>query len=683
MQNKRIFSGAIICAIMMIALLLVPTLALNASAAGADTWQLVTDAATLKADDQIVIVAKDSNYALSTTQSKNNRGQAAVTKSGSAVTFGNDVQILTLEDGTTAGTFAFNTGSGYLYAASSGSNHLKTKTTKDANASWKITIAANGTTTIVAQGSNTRNTMQYNQQSSLFACYSSASQNAILIYKLEVGATTDPEEPICEHTNTTTTTTDATCTEKGSTKVTCNDCGAVSSVEIPATGHNYVDGVCKGCGIKETNYSGRYFIATIRTSGNYFYMTSNLGTSGTKRYQAVDSKSTTLPESVKKEDGYVFVLERNTDDTYCIYAEGVKGDNYLGWTGSNSGTLVAKNNALKLTIDIKDDSTFNIHFKSSDGERYLSLNNSATNNYFAWYSSAQRQDLSLIPVSEPKLAGAQVNLGESLAIKYHVSLPGGFDASLLKLVVTNAHGTVTEIKDYTVIDGKYVFTYAGIAPQCMSDNISAVLYSGDEVVDSKTEYSVVENAKALAEKYPENTKLRQLLADLLAYGKASQAHLGDKHNVSFVTDDDIKAVGTAGAAAPEASINNTHRVVGTPEDNTLYISGVGVRFENTVKIYVVLAGDVTNAKAVVNETEYRIVTVGENKVAYLADMKASELSSPIEIKLYNGETLQHTVTYGVYSYVYQMMQKAQTNPTMAALAHALYNYAESAKAYFK
>ena len=64
-------------------------------------------------------------------------------------------------------------------------------------------------------------------------------------------------------------------------------------------------------------------------------------------------------------------------------------------------------------------------------------------------------------------------------------------------------------------------------------------------------------------------------------------------------------------------------------------------------------------------------------------MKASELSSPIEIKLYNGETLQHTVTYGVYSYVYQMMQKAETNPTMAALAHALYTYAESDKAYFK
>ena len=42
----------------------------------------------------------------------------------------------------------------------------------------------------------------------------------------------------CTHTNTTTTTVDATCTEDGSTTVTCDDCHETISVtEIPATGH--------------------------------------------------------------------------------------------------------------------------------------------------------------------------------------------------------------------------------------------------------------------------------------------------------------------------------------------------------------------------------------------------------------------------------------------------------------
>ena len=149
-------------------------------------WTLITDVNELSAGDQIVIVAKDSNYALSTTQNNNNRGQTAVTKSGNTISEPSaSVQKLTLKAGTKAGTFALYTGSGYLYAASSSSNHLKTQTNLNDNGSWNITIDTNGTATMKAQGTNSRNVMQYNQTSSLFACYSSASQKAIVIYKLK------------------------------------------------------------------------------------------------------------------------------------------------------------------------------------------------------------------------------------------------------------------------------------------------------------------------------------------------------------------------------------------------------------------------------------------------------------------------------------------------------------------
>ena len=145
-------------------------------------WELVTDDTSLAAGDKVVIVAKDYEFALSATQGNNNRGQAEVTKNNdNTVAFGNDVQVLTLEAGTVDNTFALNTGKGYLYAVSSSSNYLKTQSNKDANASWKITIT-DGTASIVAQGANTRNTMQYNQSSSLFACYSSASQKALCLY---------------------------------------------------------------------------------------------------------------------------------------------------------------------------------------------------------------------------------------------------------------------------------------------------------------------------------------------------------------------------------------------------------------------------------------------------------------------------------------------------------------------
>ena len=155
----------------------------NESASGAGETTLVTDASTLAIGDQIVIVASDYDYALSTTQNNNNRGQAAVTKDGNNITYGANVQIITLEEGSVDGTFAFNVGTGYLYAASSGSNYLKTKVTLDEHGSWAISVT-DGKASITAPASSNRNVMQYNQTSSLFSCYASATQKALSIYKI-------------------------------------------------------------------------------------------------------------------------------------------------------------------------------------------------------------------------------------------------------------------------------------------------------------------------------------------------------------------------------------------------------------------------------------------------------------------------------------------------------------------
>ena len=164
---------------------------------GKSGWNLVKDVNDLAVGDQVIIAAAKYNFALSTTQNNNNRAQTAITKSGDTlVDPSSTVQILTLTQGIPANTFGLYTGSGYLYAASSSSNYLKTQTTNNANGSWKVSIDADGTATITAQGSNSRNVMQYNQSSSLFACYSSASQKAIVIYKNYVGGGADvPAEP--------------------------------------------------------------------------------------------------------------------------------------------------------------------------------------------------------------------------------------------------------------------------------------------------------------------------------------------------------------------------------------------------------------------------------------------------------------------------------------------------------
>ncbi len=146
-------------------------------------WQLCTDASELKAGDQIIIVCGTGDMALGDMQNSNNRSAANISTNGTEATIGDGVQVIILEEGIVPNTFAFNVGSGYLYAPSSSSNQLKTHAHIDENSSWQITIDSNNVATIVAQGESTKNTLMYNTTSQLFSCYST-TQESVLIYKL-------------------------------------------------------------------------------------------------------------------------------------------------------------------------------------------------------------------------------------------------------------------------------------------------------------------------------------------------------------------------------------------------------------------------------------------------------------------------------------------------------------------
>ena len=115
-MSKRLLS--LLLAVIMVAGVL-PVVASATAAADGDVFELVTDAAGLKAGDKVIIVAKDYDYALGTNQKSNNREAVSVTKTGNTVTATTATEVLTLEAGKIEGTYASSTGRGYLYAASS------------------------------------------------------------------------------------------------------------------------------------------------------------------------------------------------------------------------------------------------------------------------------------------------------------------------------------------------------------------------------------------------------------------------------------------------------------------------------------------------------------------------------------------------------------------------------------
>ena len=58
---------------------------------------------------------------------------------------------------------------------------------------------------------------------------------------------------VCDHSDTTTTTTPSTCAVAGTRTVTCNSCGKVTKTELPLAAHKHVNGICSVCGHRDSD----------------------------------------------------------------------------------------------------------------------------------------------------------------------------------------------------------------------------------------------------------------------------------------------------------------------------------------------------------------------------------------------------------------------------------------------
>lgn len=153
-------------------------------------WWLITDVNDLKAGDKIIIAATGVDYAISTATNTNNRKSTAITRNGSALEdVSESVQQYALEIDAN-GLYSFKSTLGddagkYIYASSSSSNYMKVTSTLDDNGKFTIEIDGEGNATIIAQGTNTRNVMQYNNKSTsspAFYC-TNGSFGAVCLYK--------------------------------------------------------------------------------------------------------------------------------------------------------------------------------------------------------------------------------------------------------------------------------------------------------------------------------------------------------------------------------------------------------------------------------------------------------------------------------------------------------------------
>lgn len=180
------------------------------------TFTKVTSASGLEAGAMYIIVGYDDNLGDCAMgyQKQNNRHALSVTDEGGSITVTpaidpyseSDVNQFMLGGSNGAWTFYDPLREGYLYAASSSSNQLKTQSTNNANGEWTIEFNEDGTAVVTAQGENTRNIMRFNENSSngtpLFSCYNSGSSINVPVSLYKAGGAVEPDpEPTNYPTN--------------------------------------------------------------------------------------------------------------------------------------------------------------------------------------------------------------------------------------------------------------------------------------------------------------------------------------------------------------------------------------------------------------------------------------------------------------------------------------------------
>lgn len=284
--------------------------------------------------------------------------------------------------------------------------------------------------------------------------------------------------------------------------------------------------------------------------------------------------------------------------------------------------------------------------------------------------------------SVAKITAAQVALGASITVNYYVKLIDENANAVMKFTMAGKEMLVNGVK----VGDEYVYAYTGIAPQALGENIKAELIVDGEVVATKDEYSVLQNCLNLLEKSAAELGLteekynamRTLIADLLAYGAASQIYTG--HNVDALVNAGVK-----GASAFVTLGDEWNRMPTASTSENVGLVGAGLEFKNTNRLYFRFeAIGITEENFVVRigDVEYTLsdfATVGDTYVVFTDEIAATDLDKFYTIELVeNGEVVQ-TMEYGVFAYVYAMQNS--TNEAMANLAKATYNYGVAADAY--
>ena len=253
-----------------------------------------------------------------------------------------------------------------------------------------------------------------------------------------------------------------------------------------------------------------------------------------------------------------------------------------------------------------------------------------------------------------------------------------------------------KITEYKQGGNYYVFSYKGINPQLMNDEITAVLHAKNgnkEYTSPQKVMSVKKYAYTMLDRYSaeEHSKLRTLLVDLLNYGAMAQKYVGYK--TDNLVNSDLTDTQKSWASKNIGDFKNIRDFNFKPISNpSVQWNACGLVLNNSIMIRAKFsAKDIENktvefafrnTKFIYDKNDF--VNNGDGTYyVYCNELFAHELSNEILITVCeNGIPCSNTMRFSVESYASTVQQSSEYKGTaLDDLTQAMMRYGKSAVAY--
>lgn len=291
-----------------------------------------------------------------------------------------------------------------------------------------------------------------------------------------------------------------------------------------------------------------------------------------------------------------------------------------------------------------------------------------------------------------KVSGAALALTDAFELNYTVATESIVSEPIMDVTFRNKTERVQLSADET---GKYTYTFGGILPQYLVEEIKTTVYALDQnggLLESTHTYSVEDYCAKMLGKTntdlslsaDQKSALDQLLSDVLRYGAAAQTYIdpsagnlatdgvaltGETKTYTKVEGDVIKLTVSTESTESSYKWGAATLVLGNTMFIRYYFTGEGTP---TIKC--------TDANVGTYQGTFGTGKVDERECQYVdLPVYAGDFGTPYT--LYFDDDASYTVTYSVNCYIASTYDGEGTNENLKSLLAAIYYYGTSVAAY--